>query len=119
MIMTNIKPIHDKASYEAALARADMLMEAEFNTPEGDELEILSTLIYAYEETRFPVDIPDALTAILFVMDQRGYEQKDFAALIGKSRASEVLNKKRTLSMKQARTLHKEWGVPAETLLVG
>ena len=60
-----------------------------------------------------------ALTAILFVMDQSGYEQKDLAALIGKSRASDVLNKKRSLSMKQARILYKEWGVPAETLLVG
>jgi len=117
--MTNIKPIHDNASYEAALLCVEGLMDAEFNTPEGDELEILSALIYAYEEKHYPVDVPDALTAILFVMDQRGYEQKDFAALIGKSRASDVLNKKRTLSMKQARMLYKEWGVPAETLLAG
>lgn len=117
--MTDIKPIHDPASYEVALARVDMLMDAEFNTPEGDELEILSTLIYAYEESHFPVDIPDALTAILFVMEQRGYEQKDFAALIGKSRAPDILNKKRSISMKQARVLYKEWGVPAETLLAG
>ncbi len=119
MTMTTIKPIHDPVSYEAALARAEGLMDAEFNRPEGDELEILSTLIHAYEEAHFPVDIPDALTAILFVMEQRGYDQKDFAALIGKSRASEVLNRKRTISMKQARLLHKEWGVPAETLLAG
>jgi len=80
---------------------------------------ILSTLIHVYEESHFPVDIPDALTAILFVMEQRGYDQKDFAALIGKSRASDILNKKRSLSMKQARVLHKNWGVPAETLLAG
>ena len=119
MTMTNIKPIHDPASYDAALSRAAGLMDAELNTPRGDELEILSTLIYAYEENHFPVDIPDALTAILFVMEQRGYDQKDFAALIGKSRASEVLNKKRSLSMKQARVLYKNWGVPAETLLMG
>ncbi len=117
--MTNIKPIHDTASYEAALRRVEALMDAEYNSPEGDELEILSTLISVYEESHFPVDIPDALTAILFVMAQRGYEQKDFAALIGKSRASDILNKKRSLSMKQARVLHKNWGVPAETLLAG
>ena len=119
MTMTNIKPIHDTDSYEVALARAEVLMDAEFNTPEGDELEILTTLIYAYEEKLYPVDIPDALTAILFVMDQSGYEQKDLAALIGKSRASDVLNKKRSVSMKQARLLYKDWGVPAETLLAG
>ena len=63
--------------------------------------------------------LTDVLMAILFVMDQSGYEQKDLAALIGKSRASDVLNKKRSLSMKQARILYKDWGVPAETLLVG
>ncbi len=118
LIMT-IKPIHSKTAYNAALRRVEELMDADFDTPEGDELEVLTTLISAYEDKEYPVDIPDAVSAIRFVMDQRGYEQKDFAALIGKSRASEILNKKRGLSMKQARTLHKKWNVPAEALLAG
>lgn len=115
--MTSMNPVLTEADYEAALVRAESLMDAEMNTPEGDELHILSTLIAAYEEKAFPMDIPDAVTAIRFVMDQKGLQQSDFAALIGKSRASEVLNKKRDLSMSQARQLCKDWGVPADALL--
>jgi HTH-type transcriptional regulator/antitoxin HigA len=92
-------------------------MDAEVGTEAGDELEVFSILIAAYEETHFPIDHPEPLDAILYIMEQKGYLQKDFAALIGKSRASEILNKKRELSMPQAKLLHKEWGIPAEALL--
>jgi len=117
--MVTVSPIRDDASYDAALLRIEALLDAEFGTPEGDELDVLTTLIAAYEETHYPVDAPTALGAIEFVMDQKGYRQKDFAALIGKARASEILSKKRGLSMKQAKVLNKEWGVPAEALLAG
>jgi HTH-type transcriptional regulator / antitoxin HigA len=117
--MVTVDPIRDDASYEAALLRIEALMDAEFGTPEGDELDVRATLVAAYEESRYPLDAPSALGAIEFIMDQKGYRQKDFAALIGKARASEILSKKRGLSMKQAQTLHKEWGVPAEALLAG
>lgn len=117
--MANVFPIRNLTDYDAALARVEKLMDAGAGSPEGDELDILATLIEAYEDMTFPLDIPDAVTAIQFVMDQRGLGQKDFAALIGKSRASEVLNKKRNLSLGQARILHKEWGVPASALLAG
>ena len=112
-----VKPIHSQADYEEALARIKELMDVETDTDEGDELEILTTLVTAYEDAHFPIDIPDPVTAIEFVMDQKGLGQSDFAALIGKSRASEVLNRKRGLSLKQAKILYKEWGVPAEALL--
>lgn len=114
-----IKPIHTNEDYEDALVRIAVLMDGETGTPDGDELEVLSTLVYAYEEDHFPVDVPDPVTAIEFVMEQQGYEQKDFAALIGKARASEVLNRKRTLSMNQAKRLHRDWNVPADALLAG
>ena len=117
--MANVNPIHNTNDYEVALARVEQLMTAQASTPEGDELDILTTLIEAYEDKIFPMEVPDAVTAIRFIMDQQGLEQKDFAALIGKSRASEVLNKKRRLSLGQAQRLHKEWGVPASALLAG
>jgi len=117
--MAEIKPIRSEADYEAALVRIDQLMDAEFGTPEGEELDVLTTLVTAFENANYPMDMPSAIDAIRFVMDQRGLEQKDFAALIGRSRASEVLNGRRPLSMNQAKTLYKEWHVPAEALLAG
>ncbi|MFC7048925.1 helix-turn-helix domain-containing protein [Emcibacter nanhaiensis] len=117
--MADIKPIHSEEDYDAALARIDALMDAEYGTEEGDELELLTTLVIAYEEAQFPLDNPDPVTAIEFVMEQRGYQQKDFAALIGKSRASEILSRKRPLSMNQAKRLYRDWGVPPEALLAG
>lgn len=115
--MTPLKIIHNEADYNAALKRIESLMDIEYGSPEGDELELLALLVSTFEDEQFPIDVPDAITAIRFIMDQRGYEQKDLAALFGKARASEILNKKRDISLNQARILHKEWGVPAEALL--
>ena len=115
--MTTVKPIHSDADYEAALGRINALMDAEPGTDDGDELEILATLVTAYEDDTFPMDTPDPVTAIEFIMEQKGLKQTDLAKLVGKARASEVLSRKRPLSMSQARSLHREWGVPAAALL--
>ncbi|TNE59562.1 MAG: transcriptional regulator [Alphaproteobacteria bacterium] len=115
--MADIRPLHSEEDYAHALVRIEALMDAKPGTPQGNELDILVTLVEAYEERNLPLEVPDALTAILFIMDQRGLTQKDFAALVGKSRASEILNRKRGLSLNQAKLLYREWGVPAEALL--
>lgn len=115
--MKIVNPVLTEADYEAALVRVEALMDAEMGTVQGDELHVLSTLIAAYEEEAFPIEVPDAVTAIRFIMDQKELNQSDLAQLIGKSRASEFLNNKRDLSMQQARRLCKDWGVPAEALL--
>ncbi len=115
--MANVKPIHDKVAYGAALARIDQLMNAAAGTPEGEELDILTTLVGAFEEATMPVDFPDAQTAVEFVMEQKGYARQDLAELLGRSRASEFMTRKRNLSMNQAKALNKNWGVPADALL--
>ncbi len=115
--MNAVKMIHDESAYTEALQRIENIMDAEEGTPESDELELLSYLVATYEDKAFPIEVPDAITAIRFIMEQREYTQKDFAALIGKSRASELLNGKREISMAQARTLYSEWGIPPEILL--
>uniref|UniRef100_A0A2A4YTV7 HTH cro/C1-type domain-containing protein n=1 Tax=OCS116 cluster bacterium TaxID=2030921 RepID=A0A2A4YTV7_9PROT len=115
--MPNIAPVNSETSYEAALARSEILMDAELNTPEGDELDILLTLIVAYEDRVYPMKASDPISAIEYTMDQKGFNQSDLAKLIGKSRASDILNRKRGLSRSQAITLYNEWGVSAESLL--
>ena len=115
--MPNIAPVNDETSYEAALSRSEMLMDARLNTPEGDELDILLTLISAYEDKVYPMQPSDPISAIEFTMEQKGFGQSDLAKLIGKSRASDILNRKRGLSRSQAITLYNEWGVSAESLL--
>ncbi len=117
--MYSIKPICSKKDYELALRRIEELLDAQSGTPDGDELEVLTTLVAVYEEAVLPIDVPDPVTAIEFAMEQRGYTQKDLATLIGKARASEVLNRKRSLSMNQAKILYKEWNISAEALLAG
>ena len=117
-----IRPIHDEAEYGAALAEIDQYFEKEpkRGTPEGDRFEILLALIGAYEQSRWPIEAPDAVSAIREVMALRHYTQSDLAKLLGsRSRASEILNRRRFLTMEQARTLHKLWQIPAESLLAG
>ncbi|MFO7979262.1 MAG: ImmA/IrrE family metallo-endopeptidase [Candidatus Aminicenantes bacterium] len=112
------KIIKTEEDYNTALARIDELMDAEPNTPEGDELELLVTLVELYEEKKYPIDMPDPIEAIKFRMDQLGLHQKDLIPFIGsKSKVSEVLNKKRPLSLSMMRSLHKNLGIPAEILL--
>jgi len=112
------KIIKTEEDYDNALARIDELMDAEPNTPEGDELELLVTLVELYEEKKYPIDMPDPIEAVKFRMEQLGLHQKDLVPFIGsKSKVSEVLNKKRTLSLSMMRSLHKNLRIPAEILL--
>jgi HTH-type transcriptional regulator/antitoxin HigA len=93
-------------------------MDAQANTPEGDRLDVLVTLIDGYERLHFPMDLPDAVEAIKFRMEQQGLTAKDLEPLIGRSnRVYEVLNRKRGLTLAMIRKLHAGLGIPAESLL--
>lgn len=113
-----IKPIKTDVDYRAALKEAESLMSAEPNTSEGEKLDILVTLIEAYEHKHFPLDLPDPIEAIKFEMEQKGLTVKDLEPMIGKSnRVYEVLNRKRSLTLPMIRKLHQELGIPAESLI--
>jgi HTH-type transcriptional regulator/antitoxin HigA len=112
------KVIKTKKEYDKALARLDVIFDAKKNTKLGDELELLSLLIEKYEEDTSPIDMPDPIEAIKFRMEQLGYQQKDLANAIGlKSRVSELLNKKRKLTLSMIRSLHETIGIPTEVLI--
>jgi HTH-type transcriptional regulator/antitoxin HigA len=114
----NIKPIRTDKDYEEALQKVELLMDAKEGTTEFDELEILSTLIENYEAKHFSIDIPDPIEAIKFRMEQEGLKQKDVAELFGnKVRVSEVLNKKRRLTLDMVRNLHDNLSIPYDSLL--
>jgi HTH-type transcriptional regulator/antitoxin HigA len=112
------KVIKTEGDYTKALSRIDELMDAEPNTPEGDELELLITLIELYEDKRYPIDMPDPIEAIKFRMEQLNLNQQALVPFLGsKSKVSEILNKKRPLSLSMMRALHKGLGIPADILL--
>jgi HTH-type transcriptional regulator/antitoxin HigA len=114
----NLKPIHNKKDLRQALARIDELIDAKHGTSEYDELEILSTLVEVYEDKHCPVLPPDPVEAIKFLMDQEGLKQADISKYFGgKNRASEVLSRKRPLSLRMIRRLHKSFHIPSDTLL--
>lgn len=113
-----IKPIHTEEDYLKALDRLEEIFNAEIGTESGDELEILSVLIERYEEERFPIDLPDPISAIEFRMEQLGMKPKDLAEVVGyKSRVSELLSKKRKLSLAMIRKISVALGIPAEVLV--
>jgi len=114
----DIKPIKTEQDYEATLARVEALFSAKPNTPEGDELEILVTLVSAYEDTHFKIDAPDPVAAIEHMMEARGMSDKDMVQYLGtKSRVSEVLNRKRALSITMIRNLTNGLHIPARVLI--
>lgn len=114
----NIKPIRTKKDYEQALERLELIFDAKKGTAKGDELEILGMLIENYENEKFPIDFPDPVEAIKFRMEQLGYNQADLANIVGlKSRASEILNRKRKLSLDMIRQLHDRLNIPTEVLI--
>ena len=113
-----IKPIKSEADYDAALTAIDRLMGATPGTPEGDEFDILVTLVEAYEAAHWPIEAPDPISAIKHVMEARGLRQKDLAAVIGSQpRASEVLNRRRPLTLPMIRALSAQWNLPADLLV--
>lgn len=114
----NINPIKTGRDYDIALERLELLFDAKKGSAEGDELEILGILIDQYENENFPIDLPDPVEAINFRMEQSGYKQSDLANIIGlKSRASEILNRKRKLSLEMIRALHEQWNIPTDVLI--
>ena len=113
-----IKPIKTEADYQAALKEIESLMMAAIDTLEGEKLDVLTTLVEAYEAKHFPMNLPDPVEAIKFEMDRRGLTVKDLEPLIGKSnRVYEILNYKRSLSLKMIWKLHEGLGIPAESLI--
>lgn len=120
--MTNegmqIRPIRTSADHDRALARIAELMHAELGTPEGDELDILATLVDAYESREFPIDAPDPITAIEFRMEQQNLTRKDLEPLIGsRARVSEVLTGKRSLTLAMVRRLRSGLDISADLLI--
>ena len=114
----NIRPIRSAEDHERALERIEALMSAEYGTPEGDELDVLSTLVDAYEREHFPIGSPDPVEAIQFRMEQMGLERKDLEPFIGsRARVSEVLNRRRGLSLGMIRSLHRNLDIPLEALI--
>ena len=114
----DIKPIRTKADHRAALKEIEALMSARQGTPEGERLDVLVTLVEAYERKHFPMDLPDPIEAIRFSMEQKGLTTKDLVPMIGQiNRVYEVLNGKRPLTLQMIRRLHRELGIPAESLI--
>ena len=114
----NIKPIKTKADYRAALKDVEALMGAKANTAEGERLDVLVTLIEAYERKHFPLELPDPVEAIKFQMDQKGLTPKDLEPMIGRlNRVYEILNHKRPLTLKMIWKLHRGLDIPAESLI--
>jgi HTH-type transcriptional regulator/antitoxin HigA len=114
----DIKPIKTEQDYEAALEEVERLFNAAPNSAEGDRLEVLTTLIEAYEERHYPIPLPDPVEAILYHLESRGLSRRDLEPFIGsRARVSEVLNRKRPLTIGMIRKLHKGLGIPAEILI--
>ena len=115
---TDVKPIRNEADYDAAMADVAALWGAPNGTPEGDRLEVLATLIDAYEAKHHAMDAPDPIEAIIFRMEQQGLTRKDLEDIIGtRTRIAEVLNRKRSLSIAMIRRLHDRLGISAEVLI--
>ncbi len=116
--MMNIKPIKNETDYDLALSRIDVLMDAKPGSPEGDELDILVTLVEKYEAQFYPIDTPNPIEAIRFRMDQFDLKDKDLIPYIGQSgRVSEVLGFKRKLTLTMIRNLHSGLQIPTESLI--
>ena len=114
----DIKPIKTNRDYRAALKEIETLMSAKPNTAEGDRLDVLVTLVEAYERVHFPMDLPDAVEAIKFRMDQSGLTVEDLEPVIGRrNRVYEVLSRRRPLTLRMIEGLHTRFGIPAESLI--
>lgn len=113
-----IKPIKTKSDYRTVLKEIETLMSAERDTPEGERLDVLVTLVEAYEGKHFPMDLPDPVEAIKFAMEQKGLTAKDLVPMIGRlNRVYEVLSRRRPLTLAMIQRLHTDLGIPAESLI--
>ena len=120
MAKTMIRPLRSEADYDAALEEIERYFDSEPRpgTPEADRFDLLALVIEDYERKRWPIEPPDAIDAIRYRMETGGYTQADLGRLLGsRQRASDVLNGKRSLTMRMAWRLNREWGIPAEALL--
>lgn len=114
----NIRPIKTESDYQATLAEIERLFNATPGTPEGDRLEVLTTLAEAYEDHHYNIPLPDPIEAIRYHMESRGLSRADLEPYIGnRARVSEVLNRKRPLSLEMIRRLHTGLGIPADVLI--
>jgi HTH-type transcriptional regulator / antitoxin HigA len=114
----DIKPIRSEEDYRATLREIESLMRAVAGSAEGERLDVLATLVEAYERQHFPLELPDPVEAIKFVMEQRGLTVKDLEPMIGRSnRVYEILSHKRPLTLKMIWKLHRDLGIPAECLI--
>ncbi len=114
----NISPIRTEKDYNLALKRLSEIFDSKYGSPTGDELEIISILIDKYEKENFPIELPDPIEAIKFRMEQIGMKQKDLAEIVGfKSRVSEILNKKRKLTLTMIRKLSAILHIPTDVLI--
>ena len=117
-MMNELKPIRTKADYKNALAEVERLWGSKSGTPKGDRVDVLATLIDAYETEHYPMEPPDPVEAIKFRMEQQGLSRKDLEPFIGtRTRVAEVLNRKRSLSIGMIRRLHEHLGISAEVLI--
>jgi HTH-type transcriptional regulator/antitoxin HigA len=113
-----IKPLKTKKDYQQAMKRLEYIFDAKPGSPEGDELEILGILIEKYEAKHYPIDFPDPIEAIKFRMEQLGFNQNDLAKIIGfKSRVSEILNRKRKLSLEMIRKINHRLNISTDVLI--
>jgi HTH-type transcriptional regulator/antitoxin HigA len=114
----DIRLIKTEADYQTALEEIERLFDAAPDTPEGDRLEVLTTLVEAYEDKHYPIPLPDPIEAIKYYMESRGLSRRDLEPYIGnRGRVSEILNRKRPLSMEMIRRLHAGLGISAEVLI--
>lgn len=113
-----IRPIRTQTDYQEALRQIELRFDAVENTPEYDQLDILSTLVEDYEKKHFPIELPDPIEAIQYYMDSRGLSRRDLESCLGsRARVSEILSRKRSLTLEMIRKLNQELGIPAEILI--
>ena len=113
-----LRPIRTEANYQEALREIERLFDAAPNTPDYDRLDVLSTLVEAYEKTHFQIELPDPIEAIQYYMDARGWLRRDLEPCLGsRARVSEVLSRKRSLTLEMIWRLNQELGIPAEILI--
>jgi len=113
-----IRPIKNETDYQAVLDEIEHLFDAAPDTPDGDKLEVLVTLVEAYEDKHFSLPAPDPIEAILYHLESRGLSRRDLEPCIGsRARVSEVLNRKRSLTMEMVRKLHSVLGIPSDVLI--